>query len=302
MAVAIVQSAHTDPAFTSIPNVVFGTAPTNGNLLIALTSHWPNTPTANTGWTLINNTNASQSGTACAYKYAGAGESTTQNAWNGVGGIGDLPTIMWEISGITGTIGTDLLFDFHDVDIAGVTAGNPATSTSHNTTVNNTLVLGFFAGNVGTGTTQAAPTLGGGHAPNTASWVHTPGVSTHVGLTYFDDLFATSGTAVQYTATWSGGPTQTAEHFLMVFLRGSASTNTETAIITTRLSGASQSFLGSVTSVAGITTRLSGISQTINANNNNTTTTTTRLSGLGQGFLIYKASAPGSGRRLFWTS
>lgn len=70
----MVQDASTSPL-----TVTFGGAPTAGNMLVAIVSHFNNTPAANTGWTqLFNQNGGAADGWAAFYKLCGVSESTTQ--------------------------------------------------------------------------------------------------------------------------------------------------------------------------------------------------------------------------------
>lgn len=80
---AIVQSAFNSGA--SIKGATFGVAPTNGNLLLAISSTPTGVATGSTGWNLFSGLSptgvfgANQPG--IFWKLAGAAESTTQNPW-----------------------------------------------------------------------------------------------------------------------------------------------------------------------------------------------------------------------------
>jgi len=77
--------------------VTMGTAPTAGNLLVAICTHWNNLTGANTGWILIDNANGvSTDGYGTAWKVAFPGESTTQTPFTG--GTGGQSTTIFEIA------------------------------------------------------------------------------------------------------------------------------------------------------------------------------------------------------------
>jgi len=81
MALTLVQSkASTQVNGTSQAEVVLAAAPTQGNLLLAIGTHWNNNNmTANAGWTeVVDTPGVTDDGVWVGYKYAGASESTTQ--------------------------------------------------------------------------------------------------------------------------------------------------------------------------------------------------------------------------------
>lgn len=75
---SIVQSAMNLTTGAS-PSVTLGSAPTPGNLLVAIGMHWTNNPSAANGYTMIASDNgATYAGNMSASKIAGASESATQ--------------------------------------------------------------------------------------------------------------------------------------------------------------------------------------------------------------------------------
>jgi hypothetical protein len=115
VALGIVQAAQHayNATNTGTPTIVWGSAPTPGNLLILVGAVRDNAgaPSAASGWTILASS-ADSAGTgmyiSVYYKYAGASEptsekfdnTTTRDQWSVAG---------WEISGVTGTIGTDVV-------------------------------------------------------------------------------------------------------------------------------------------------------------------------------------------------
>lgn len=93
----VVQSANN---VNGGQGVTLGAAPTNGNLLVAMTFN-PSVVSAGTGWTLIANNSTGTDTGAIFTKTAGAGESTTQNPLNSAPGTGTM--VVWEINGQNGT-------------------------------------------------------------------------------------------------------------------------------------------------------------------------------------------------------
>lgn len=81
-------------------SAVFGVAPTNGNLLVAMWCN-PTSATVGAGWTsqVTNSTGTDFSGIYT--KVAGAGESTTQTPLGGVSTTGGM--VIWEIAGANAT-------------------------------------------------------------------------------------------------------------------------------------------------------------------------------------------------------
>lgn len=104
----------------TIQSITLGAAPTKGNLLVALYSHFgndpaPSNPAAGKGWSLFTNTNGVvKDGFALNVKVAGAAESATQTPLNAsnTGGLS-----IWEIQGPWSHI-VDVFAGQHDVSSA----------------------------------------------------------------------------------------------------------------------------------------------------------------------------------------
>lgn len=95
---SVVQFAHKQGNANNA--VLMGSAPTNGNLLVAM-SFQPTSDTASSGWTkLVENSNGTDFGLIFT-KVAGAGESTTQTPVTGSPTVG--ATMIWELSHASGT-------------------------------------------------------------------------------------------------------------------------------------------------------------------------------------------------------
>lgn len=90
----IVQSAHQNSGGSS---VTMSGAPTNGNLLIAMSFN-PGSNTAGAGWTQILNDGSGTDFGNIFTKTAGAGESTTQSPLSGADAT-SCCIIIWELSG-----------------------------------------------------------------------------------------------------------------------------------------------------------------------------------------------------------
>lgn len=153
MALAIVQSTANGHNATdgTTAQVHFGSAPTNGNLLIAVGMMYDGNgvAAAAAGWTIDATVHGNSMYTSVYYKYAGAGESTTQQP-DGTG-RNYWAYAAWEISGITGTWATDRVGTHLEASPQVYPSSGPYTSASWNTTNNGALVLGGFTGNSGGG-------------------------------------------------------------------------------------------------------------------------------------------------------
>jgi hypothetical protein len=146
----IVQSGA---AAGTIQSIVLGAAPTKGNKLVALFSHFgnnvtPNNPAAGLGWQNFNQVNGvTTDGFAVFIKTVGAGESTTQTplSASNTGGL-----VIYEISG---EHGIDIVAGTHD------STATPTFTQNITTTINKDLIL-FMCVNVSNATN--ATSVGGG--------------------------------------------------------------------------------------------------------------------------------------------
>lgn len=77
-------------------SAVFGVAPTNGNLLVAMLFN-PTNNTAGAGWARVGTNSTGTDFGSVMTKTAGAGESTTQTPGSGIGAAGGI--VIWEIAG-----------------------------------------------------------------------------------------------------------------------------------------------------------------------------------------------------------
>jgi hypothetical protein len=130
---------------STAPSVTMGTAPVNGNLLVAFVFGSSSTPTANTGWTLQT---AFSQGSGFWYFYmftkvAGAGESTTQSPVT-AGSSGYWTVGIYEIDGQNAT--TPVLLTASQYAANNVYATTPVFPGFENT-------LALFAGVPSTGQT-----------------------------------------------------------------------------------------------------------------------------------------------------
>lgn len=293
---------------TNAPNsssvVTMGASPVDGNLLLAICDHWGNNPAAGTGWTRYSNNDGSTgSGTAVFYRYASAdGTSLTPTT---AAFTNDLEIVVWELAGMSGTIGTDLLAESHDIDQTALIHGITRNATSYTTTANNVMMLGMYGGNVSTLTTQAAPTVSSDQTTNlhtTAMTVLTPGNATRVGATYYDNLIASSGTGVQANATWSAVD-QLHTHHQAVAIQWTAGGGTETSTVIMGFAGIAMSAAAAKSETAAAVMGFAGIGQAVAATVAAVVAAVTMgFSGISQEAVVYKPAAPGTGKRLWWTA
>ena len=180
------------------PSVTFGSAPNNGNLLLAFVWQYPNTPTANTGWTSVAEYDNGASHFSVLYKYAGASESATQTPISTV--QTHVAITMFEVSGVSGTWATDF------IAVGGnVTSGSVLTSDSFSFTTShaNELILSGWCGNTG-GTTTGSGTISASAVTSQYSVVGGPDSFAMCAMA--GELFeATSGTAVTDNWTYTQG-------------------------------------------------------------------------------------------------
>jgi hypothetical protein len=86
-----------------------GSAPTNGNLLVAFSFDTGGNPAAASGWTLLALGGSGALDAAILYKTAGAGESTSQTPQTG--GSGNSSQIIWEVHGAA--VPSSVAFSFY---------------------------------------------------------------------------------------------------------------------------------------------------------------------------------------------
>jgi hypothetical protein len=251
MALAVVQSAlgtygaHGNGG-TDITNVIMGTAPTNGNLLVCIMDYNrsnANPPVANTHWTLDTSSSGdSVQGVdvAILYKYASSGESTTQIPVSTGESTG--ACMIWEISGVSGTWSTDRVKSTA-VGPQSVANSTAFTDGGISTTNNNELVLTAIFGDNGIGyaTPAALSQIGSGTlvADQHQGATGGPSGTSAAGGHYV--LVAASGTNLQgHTSTTNSSYWE----YGYVELQSAAAFNTETANVTLALSKVSFSAAG----------------------------------------------------------
>lgn len=204
------------PQTNTAAEVTFGSAPQDGDLLVAMGIWWTGHSPAS-GWTMEMDTGAAKSGVALYYKYCGSGESATQSPFASPS-TNDIACAMWNIRGATGSWATDKVQGFAQTDVFGANDF----SEGFTTLGDNSIILGIMGGDVSTSTTVEAPflTLSGG-ASTDGTWARS-GVSTNPSFAALRDFQATSGTAVEYEASWATN-TQQSEFWMLLELKGSGS-------------------------------------------------------------------------------
>ena len=150
MALAVVQAVananNQTPATNTTPSVTFGSAPTQGNLMVVTGLTWGGSGhlfvPAN-GWANIVPPGSSGFQNAfAAYKYAGASEPALQNFATNTTGVWGV--CAWEVSGVQGHIAGDLITTNLLVNVqVGPTAG-PITPGAVNSAAGATLILYCF--------------------------------------------------------------------------------------------------------------------------------------------------------------
>jgi hypothetical protein len=100
-----------------------GSAPTNGNLLVAFTFNDGSQPSVDSGWTqLVLGISGTLYG-AIYYKTAGASESASQTP--STGGTGNFAQGIWEISGAVGGSGSFLADIIQNITVSGIAGATP---------------------------------------------------------------------------------------------------------------------------------------------------------------------------------
>lgn len=201
MTLAVVQSTVGVSTGASAPSAIFGSAPTNGNLLIAIGFTFATNPTANTGWTMLmgfgqTSLPGANGYQTIFYKYAGSSESTTQ-APDSASTVSGWACSLWEISGVTGIISEDFA-EAYSTKIATYPSTS-GTVPSFSNVITNELILMGAAGNQGAASTYTnsdSPTLDGHSGAGTAGG----GTQASYGWHYSE---STSGNTITPTITCS---------------------------------------------------------------------------------------------------
>lgn len=117
----VVQSVASILGTSGNPSPTLAAAPTQGNLLIYIGTHYPNTVTPATGWTELTGSHSdgvTNDGNTILYKFAGAGESATQTpTTSGIGGAG----VLFEVSGVVSTGFLDLIVAVKEQNVTSQT-------------------------------------------------------------------------------------------------------------------------------------------------------------------------------------
>jgi hypothetical protein len=180
----IVQSGITIGATAA---VTLGAAPTAGNMLVCLATHFNNTPTAGTGWLTILSTNGSNDGIVVLVKAANSGDAgsatVTPFTASGTGGVGvalfeianagpvsiaDL-NYLQEVTGASQTLKTGVLQDTSllvgmvetissNAATTGLTGATTITSVTGTTTSASPRRITTYSANVNKGGTDVAIT------------------------------------------------------------------------------------------------------------------------------------------------
>lgn len=215
------------------PGATLLKAPTSGNLLIAICDFIDTggAPSADTGWTLDTSHDNGTFYSAVYYKYAGAGESTSQTPdgtsrtnWN---------CVIQEISGVGGVWANDHVATtlFTSADNTGKTF-TPSTVTTSNA---NELIVGACVGS-SSGAPDIAFNVSGGVVPNCGH--ATSGSGAIQAAQGFHQLCPTSSTGV--TPSFSSGGVNGAWFIgAIVELKAGSGASTETADVAMVLSGVS---------------------------------------------------------------
>ena len=244
----VVQSAANAINATDYQTVQahLGSAPTNGNLLIAIATLYDGNgaPSPSTGWGVVTAATSHVSGAVCYvalyYKYAGAGESTTQTPEANARQLWGLS--MWEISGVTGTWATDFKAANLNANAGGTYnsgSGTTGTISGFNTNSANELVLASLQ--AWNGATEPTAITETGISPTCSNLTNASPNYAGVFGTYaaaytstFGEI-ATNATAISGTFTTS--QTCFDIQYGIVELTSAASSSTETGTAALALSG-----------------------------------------------------------------
>jgi hypothetical protein len=234
MTLAVRQHAVVGSNALGYGTVVFGLAPSNGNLLLAiLAAEGSDTSiTAGTGWTkqYSNSPGAGEPQQVVVYsKYAGSSESTTQSPTGTIQEFNGYSLEVWEISGVTGTWATDFREEWHATNQA---ATPTITTAAHNTAAANQLVLSLVAGEITwyKGTQGGAPTVGSnGQTNDDLFYNDTFGTVSYPAHAASHITIAGSGTNYQLAVTFNANQNSAAYQF--VSLNSSSPGETGTAAL-----------------------------------------------------------------------
>lgn len=207
MGVALVQTASSTfgVAGSGTCAATFAAPPTNGNLLVAICMLYDanGAPSATAGWTLRDSVHsvAGVCYAALFSKYAGAGESATQNPDGNGRQIWSCS--IYEVSGVSGVWATDFVADHLNALAGGTAAGGTTTGTvtGFNTTDPNSLVLGSFSC---WGGTASAPINDSGVTPAVTDQTTATGANAGVFGTFSTVNTASFG-AISASGTAIGG-------------------------------------------------------------------------------------------------
>lgn len=161
--------------------------------MIAIITHWSNSPFAQNGWTQLFNVNAaSQNGVWIGYKKALAAEPKAQQAIDQGRAYG----IMWEVLPVTGIVGNDIIGPIGNEDIA--VPGNTFNIPTQVAYAANAMLLGL-AGFSSSAPNMQAPTVTGTGVVIDGQTANT-NISTAGGITGFHSVAALAADPFSFTA------------------------------------------------------------------------------------------------------
>jgi hypothetical protein len=297
---SVVQSASNGNTAAAIAQqkFTFGSAPTSGNLMVAVaffSAEGGTNPNAATGWTCPTFTLSSDSTfyIALFYRYAGASEPTLQP----IEVIGNARHIFaisaWEISGVTGTWASDFeAFHLH-APTASVTGATLA-STSFNTGANNELVLLGALGYCATGGATLSSSTGTSDSSHTASGGSTDGFGVFDIAHAYHYVEPTSGTAVAATLTMTVNNNTNIGYGFVELKAPTAST--ETANVAMSVGAFTQAVAAGVVKTANVAMSVGAFTQAVAAGVvNETANVAMHLGPLTMGVSALNLGVPGAG-------
>lgn len=286
------QATYGTSSASTAVSAVFQKAPANGSLLVAM-AYVTQTiaPTAGSGWTLDSSVLDATAGfyVATYYKYAGAGESTTQTPDSALRNGWDV--LIWEITGVGGTWAGD-----HVATTLFKNVASPYTPSTVTTSVNNELVLygavavqgavnpGTIASSSGSQHIAGLNPTGSGYAHGAAGWHY---------------LKSTLGAALSPTFTVTSGGANVGIGIAAIELKVGAGASTETSTVGLTLSKVS--FKAVRPDTVAATLALQKINYTIVASRKETFTGSLALSGVALKAGVINLGAAGAGAVHFAT-
>lgn len=249
MALAIVQAkAHgNEIASGTTCHCTLGSAPINGNLLWCglILDTADGAPSPGTGWVVDTTDNLNGVTVVSMYKYAGAGESATQQPV--VNGEQFWGISMYEISGVTGVWATDHIATHLNPFPWQTSTGNV---TSFNTPNNNELVIAMFGtGGGASGDNVTVSGTGGAGTRDDSNEGLGTGVSPNIPIFNLCNSWVKPTSGSTFNQSLANVNAQ-GLFYAIVELQSAASGSTETANVTMHLAGISYKAVRPDTSVA----------------------------------------------------